>query len=217
MTARLCEPCRGRSCAPGSAGPGCPRQAERPLHRRQYSQTLAVSSRARRGSARRCSPLPPDGNPLLAKQAEGYRRRTLESVGAGLAAEHHAHQRLVAVGQQAAVERPDGCVQGSATLLTGETGRPGRRPLPTLRMYSPNAKPAGRSPARAGRSSPRSGRRVYGTFSVTELAQQVAATGAVAAITHGAILQSLAIGEAGERPERAQSRPREYLPSLRSP
>ena len=40
--------------------------------------------------------------PAVGTQAEDYRHRALEGAGAGLAAEHHAHQGLVAIGQRAA-------------------------------------------------------------------------------------------------------------------
>ena len=36
--------------------------------------------------------------PAVGTQAEDYQHRALEGAGAGLAAEHHAHQDLVAVG-----------------------------------------------------------------------------------------------------------------------
>ena len=36
--------------------------------------------------------------PAVGTQAEDYQHRALEGAGAGLAAEHHAHQGLVAVG-----------------------------------------------------------------------------------------------------------------------
>ena len=105
--------------------------------------------RGRRGSARRRSRLSPGGSRqspscrlLLAvgAQAENYRHRALEGAGAGLAAERHAHQGLVAVGQRATMESLECRVQGHPA--DGRNRAAERKVSPTSSEWRPAGRKA---------------------------------------------------------------------------
>ncbi len=81
-------------------------------------------------------------------QSQGHQDRALERAGAGLAGKHHAveHQRPVAVGKRAPMERGHRCIERlgdlahrcSAHLAPEQASSVS----PTLRVDSPSTKPA---------------------------------------------------------------------------